>query len=146
MVIAQGELGTREYTVLRPGPGGLLSNPRIEEYQAAAHGREDDEVPWCSSFVCWVLAQVKLPHTSSGAGRSWMRRGPTIALAKPRVGCIVPLWREALASYKGHVGFLVREDENNVWLLGGNQGNAVTIKPFPKRRVLGFRWPTSAPL
>jgi len=26
-------------------------------------------------------------------------------------------------------------------VLGGNQGNAVNIKPFAVSRVLGYRWP-----
>ena len=26
-------------------------------------------------------------------------------------------------------------------MLGGNQSNAVNIKPFERKRVLGYRWP-----
>jgi hypothetical protein len=26
-------------------------------------------------------------------------------------------------------------------VLGGNQGNAVTVAPFDRARVLGYRWP-----
>jgi hypothetical protein len=28
-------------------------------------------------------------------------------------------------------------------VLGGNQGNAVSIKPYPLERVLSYRWPAA---
>ena len=41
----------------------------------------------------------------------------------------------------GHVGFLLGEDDDHVFLLGGNQGDAVTVVAFPKARIVGLRWP-----
>ncbi len=139
MLIARGELGVKELP-------GAASNPRVEEYQRAAHGREDDEVPWCSSFVCWCMQQAGYPDTNSGAARSWMRWGSPLPLKAPRVGCVVVLWRESIKGYKGHVGLFVREDEHGIWILSGNAGNAVTIKPFPRRRLLGLRWMDAKPI
>ena len=39
----------------------------------------------------------------------------------------------------GHVGFYAGEEGNNVLVLGGNQSDAVNIRPFPWNRVLGIR-------
>lgn len=140
LTIARGELGTREYTPQRPGPRGELSNPRVEAYQAAAGGMQDDEIPWCSSFLSWVMLQAGLPKMGTGA-RAWARWGD--ALTKPQPGAVVVLWREAPTSRFGHVGLYEREDSRGIWLLSGNAGNAVTVKPFAPRRVLAVRWPSA---
>jgi uncharacterized protein (TIGR02594 family) len=146
LTIARGELGVREYTAFRPGPKGASSNPRIEEYQRAANGREDDDVPWCSSFVNWCMKQAGLPGTDRGAARSWLRWG--VPLQEPRPGCVVVLWRESRESYKGHVGLYARTGQapDSVALIGGNQMNAVRVASFPSSRVLAYRWPSEAML
>ena len=42
----------------------------------------------------------------------------------------------------GHVGFVVGEDDKgNILLLGGNQGNRVSIASFPKTRITAYVWP-----
>ena len=53
-------------------------------------------------------------------------------------GCIAVFERKG----GGHVGFVVGTDERGrLMVLGGNQGDAVTIAPFDKSRVLGYRYP-----
>lgn len=39
----------------------------------------------------------------------------------------------------GHVAFLVSWDDDTVTVLGGNQGDKVSIKTYPRRRILGVR-------
>lgn len=57
---------------------------------------------------------------------------------KPAHGCVVVFARQG----GGHVGLLVGEDTaGNLLILGGNQGNAVNIRAFPRDRVLAYRWP-----
>lgn len=142
LLVARGELGVREYSAFRPGPNGATSNPRIEEYQRAANGREDDDVPWCSSFVCWCMEQTGIVSPRRGAARSWLRWG--VPLSVPVPGCVVVLWRESRESYKGHVGIFDRfgQQPDSVVLLGGNQANAVRTASFPSSRVLAYRWPS----
>jgi hypothetical protein len=54
-------------------------------------------------------------------------------------GCIVVFTREG----GGHVGFVVGQDQQgNLLVLGGNQGDAVNVKAFPLARVSGYRWPS----
>ena len=57
---------------------------------------------------------------------------------KPAYGCIVVFERQG----GGHVGFVVGQDkQGNLMVLGGNQGDAVNIKPFAKSRVIAYLWP-----
>ncbi|MGH7471914.1 MAG: hypothetical protein ACRENP_28515 [Longimicrobiales bacterium] len=46
-------------------------------------------------------------------------------------------------STTGHVRFFVETKGNNIELLGGNQGDKVSIAPFKQSTVLGYRWPTT---
>jgi hypothetical protein len=45
----------------------------------------------------------------------------------------------------GHVGFVVGESASNLYILGGNQSNAVNIMPIAKTRLIATRWPASLP-
>ncbi len=119
---------------------GQSHNPRILEYHASVVGGFDEnEIPWCSSFVNWCMEQSELKGTDSASARSWERWGKS--LANPELGAVAVFWRESKTSGKGHVGFYVKETSTHVSVLGGNQGNRVTVDPYPKARLLGYRWP-----
>lgn len=139
-VIARKYLGVREYTEQRPGPNGELSNPLIEAWQREAGiRRPDDEVPWCGAFVTHVMLEAGFNFRSSSA-RAWARAFKPVKT--PRPGVITVLWRDSPLSPHGHVGFFVRKDEHGLWLLGGNQGNAVTVRAYPPARLLDYRCPS----
>jgi uncharacterized protein (TIGR02594 family) len=137
MAIAKTQLGVKELS-------GSRNNPRIVEYHRTAVGNLADSVPWCSSFVNWVVIKAGINGTNKGNARSWLNWGQK--LSKPIPGCVVVFWRDSPSSWKGHVGFYVGDAGSYVKVLGGNQGNAVTISTYPKSRVLGYRWPSNAPL
>jgi uncharacterized protein (TIGR02594 family) len=100
----------------------------------------DDETPWCAAFVGGVLEECSLKSTRSPAARSYLKLGAH--LHRSALGCIVIFWRGKPDGWSGHVGFVVGEDEHgNLMVLGGNQGDAVSIRPFARARVLGYRWP-----
>ena len=133
--VAQGELGVFE----KPGPG---NNARIVEYHASTSiGASDDAVPWCSSFLNWCVEQAGYAGTDSPAARSWLQWGK--AIDTPVKGCIVVLER-GMASWQGHCGLYMGEDGDSIEVLGGNQGDAVNIRKYPKSKVLGFRVPKKA--
>jgi uncharacterized protein (TIGR02594 family) len=46
----------------------------------------------------------------------------------------------------GHVGFYVGEDATAYHVLGGNQGDAVTIARIAKDRCIARRWPAGRPV
>ncbi|HEX6747901.1 MAG TPA: TIGR02594 family protein [Longimicrobium sp.] len=129
--IAWGERGVEEFA-------GPKDNPRVLEYQRATDlGMQDDEIPWCSCFVNWVLKQAGEPRTKSAAARSWERFGRK--LDKPERGCIVVFTRGDPTH--GHVAFFVSQDGDMLRVLGGNQGNRVQISRYPASRVVAYRLP-----
>ena len=131
MLVAAGELGVSEIL-------GARDNPRIRAYHAATTlGEQPDEVPWCSSFACWVIMRGGGRSTRSAAARSWLGWGAEPWSALPSVGAVAVLSRGRAPS--GHVGFVVHWDARRLWLLGGNQGDRVSIQAFQKARLLGLR-------
>lgn len=101
----------------------------------------DDETPWCGTFAahCIKSAGYPLPKHWYRA-KDWLNWG--VAITKPCFGCIVVFERAG----GGHVGFVVGKDKSNrLMVLGGNQGDAVSIAPFDVSRVAGYRMPASVP-
>lgn len=98
----------------------------------------DDETPWCGVYVahCMRTAGLVVPKYYMRAkawGEEW---GQT--LAEPAEGCIVVFERQG----GGHVGFVVGVTPDGfLAVLGGNQGNSVSIGKFNRDRVVGYFWP-----
>lgn len=133
LAVARKESGVAQYPVGQ-------SNPRITEYHAHTNIRGyDDKASWCSSFVNWCLARLEIAGTGSALARSWLEWGEP--LAEPALGCIAVLYRDEPDSWKGHVGFFLREDAESVYLWGGNQLGCVCENAYPRESVLGYRWP-----
>jgi len=129
--IASHELGISEIV-------GLDHNKRILQYHSATSLKaQSDEIPWCSSFVNWVMKQSMIKGTYSAAARSWLNWGYSCEAIS---GCIVVLKR-GQSETQGHVGFFVGQDDAFIHLLGGNQKNKVCVLKYAKHDVLGYRWP-----
>jgi uncharacterized protein (TIGR02594 family) len=101
----------------------------------------DDETPWCATWVSGKLEMSGISSTRSAWARSYhggWKAGQR--LSAPAFGCVVVFER---GPKSGHVGFVVAIDRKLgvVWVLGGNQQDAVTISAFPISRVLGWYWP-----
>lgn len=104
-------------------------------------GIKDDETPWCAAFVGFCLENVGIVSSRFESARSYLTWG--LPLDRPVHGCVVVFTRAG----GGHVGFLVGVDrQDNLLILGGNQGNAVNVRAFPRSRVTGYRWPLAVPL
>jgi len=133
--VAESYLGLKEY------PGAKQNNPKIVEmFTASGHAWvKDDETPWCSAFVNSVLAQVGIKGTLKLNARSWLSWGNEISLDDAQKGDIVVFWRGSKDSWKGHVAFYSHHDKDYVYVLGGNQGNKVSLKPYARSRLLGVR-------
>ena len=124
---------------------GVLHNPRILQYHSCTGlGATDDETPWCSSFMCFVMKQCGIQSTRSASSLSWLRWGK--ALDKPVRGCIVVFERANSEGHiipnRGHVGLWLDQDQYNVHVLGGNQSDQVGISRYRADRVIGYRWPS----
>ncbi|MGO7403090.1 TIGR02594 family protein [Rhizobium ruizarguesonis] len=116
-------------------------NPRIRVYHATTHGGAmPDEVSWCSSYVNYCVEEAGGRGTDSKAARSWLTWGHDVPRNDWQEGDIVVFWRESPDSWKGHVAFLVNWDGERPFVLGGNQGNRISVDdPYPFRQILSIR-------
>lgn len=122
---------------------GVGDNPRIIDYhRATVQKATEDEVPWCSAFACWAMENAGIKSPQDAVARTWEAWGTGIQRAPQ--GAVVVMWRESRSSWKGHVGFLMASSVDRVLVLGGNQGDAVSIRSYPKSQVLSYRWPRAA--
>ena len=130
--IALSEYGVKEVP-------GEKDNPRILQYfEEIGHSWvKDEQTAWCSAFVNWVMKKANKRISGKLNARSWLKVGVETVL--PDKGDVVVLWREDPKSWKGHVAFFIRQSKDHVYLLGGNQSNAVSIVKYPKSRVLSYR-------
>ncbi len=102
----------------------------------------DDETPWCGVFVaaCMDTVGIPLPKYWMRA-KAWAEWGSR--LSAPIPGCIVVFERQG----GGHVGFVVgRTAKGHLMVLGGNQGNRVSIAPFDRARAVASVWPPEVPM
>lgn len=129
--MAISQIGTKEF-------GGRPSNPVIEKYYVDAVGRRSfDSVPWCAAFVGAMLRRSGKKSSGSLMARSYEKYGKK--LTKPIPGAIVVFPRGKPPS--GHVAFVERVTDNYLWVVGGNQDDAVSRKKFLIKSAIAFRWP-----
>jgi uncharacterized protein (TIGR02594 family) len=133
-------LGVAEIKGSRHNPtllGWLADMGRFSD-EARAWWR-DDETPWCGLFVGWIMGTSRRFVVKEWyRAQSWQSDLLT-ELDAPAYGCIVTFTRKG----GGHVGFLVGEDRHgHLMVLGGNQGDAVNIKPFSRSRQPRYFWPS----
>jgi len=118
---------------------GAANNPRIVMYHSTTMGgAAPDETAWCSSFVNYCVEQAGLHGTRSKAARSWHDQSwGNDVTSNPGEGDIVVFSRHGPTQDGGHVGFYLSQDDNSIQVLGGNQGNRVSIARYPKDGMLG---------
>ncbi|MBI1401465.1 TIGR02594 family protein [Hyphomonas sp.] len=95
-----------------------------------------DAVPWCGLWMAVVAKRAGKPVNANALwARSWLRWGDK-APADPQLGDVL-IFRRGKTS--GHVGLYVGEDADAFHVLGGNQGDAVSIVRIDRDRLLGAR-------
>ena len=130
IVIAEKEVGVKERT------GG--ENKRILEYHdATSLNASEDEIAWCSSFVNWVMRECGMERTNSAQARSWLQFKNDKKFKKHAI----VIFKRGNSKWQGHVGFALEDKGDAIRVLGGNQGNSVSISSYKKSDVLGYVWP-----
>lgn len=142
--IAATELGTKEVQ-------GSGNNAKVMEYHKYAtksnNVEQPDSVPWCASFVCWVLEHVypdgdinnPMESTNSMMARAYLNWGKS-TLSDPLPGDIVVFWRGQRSGWQGHVGFFLRTNsDGSIVTLGGNQSDEVNISMYSSAKLLDIR-------
>lgn len=162
LFVAEKFLGLREVP-------GVVHNPAIVAMLALVDATvHDDETPWCSAFVNFVMMLCGMRRSDSLAARSWLWTGFEVPLQ-----LAIPAWDVVVLkragddhgpevrytstiapltfSYPpGHVGFFagweieehttdLSRSTRKVSILGGNQSNSVSYELFDQSRVLGVR-------
>ena len=93
-----------------------------------------DSVPWCGLFVGIAAQRAGKPLPASPLwARAWASWG-TLSY-KAQLGDVLVFQRPG----GGHVGLYVGEDATSYHVLGGNQGDAVSIKRVLKSRCIAVR-------
>lgn len=128
---------------------GTKNNPQVVLMWKNVHMPwiRDDATPWCAAFVGSCLEECGITSSRSAAALSYRNWGEK--LDHPVKGAIAYMERRDATGHLvgGHVGFVAGVDtRGNILLLGGNQGDMVDIKAFPKKRILGYRWPPGVPV
>lgn len=131
-------IGTREVV-------GSKHNPTILAWAKRLGAKvlgiivNDDETPWCGTFVAHCVATAGLtPPPIAVRASSWETWGSNLRADKLAPGAVLVFRRPG----GGHVGFYVGEDATAYHVLGGNQSNAVNITRIEKNRCVARRWPT----
>jgi uncharacterized protein (TIGR02594 family) len=127
---------------------GSRSNPMVlAMLRLDAEWPAGDEVPWCSAFtnyVCWLL---RLPRSKALNARSWLSVGRPVSATEALCGFDVVILKRGtepqpgpeVLNAQGHVGFFGAVEGDRVLILGGNQGDTVSVAPFHADRILGIR-------
>ena len=143
--IAKAELGVRENSRKD------IHNARILEYHATTTLKATtDEIPWCSSFVNWVVIQSGYKGTNNALAKSWLNWGAKVTT--PVQGDVVIIKKKSNGSDNGtgsstgyHVAFFDSKSATHIRLLGGNQRDSVKYSTFNLSRyeIKGYRRPLS---
>ena len=95
-----------------------------------------DETPWCGLFMSICMSRAGRPYVKSPLwALSWNQFG--VRSEEAMLGDVLTFVRDG----GGHVGLYVGEDKTCYHVLGGNQGNAVSIVRIPKARLSQSRRP-----
>ena len=121
---------------------GNSNNPVILSWAKAiglGHVYKADSIAWCGLTVAYAAAQAGWEHSPRGNAlyaRNWLSWGNSVPKGKEMLGDVLVFSR---GPTQGHVALYVGEDDTAFHILGGNQGDAVSIKRKPKSLLLGAR-------
>lgn len=102
-----------------------------------------DSVPWCGVFVAYCLQEDGIDAVAIAVrATSWATWGVALRSERLAPGAVLVFERPG----GGHVGFYVGEDATAYHVLGGNQGDAVTVARVAKDRCIARRWPAGWPV
>ncbi len=137
LTIARSYIGVREIK-------GPRHNPTIIGWlRKLGSWIKDDETPWCGTFMAAVMQEAGLPYPREfPRAKAWADWGANLRESAVAPGAVLVFERKG----GGHVGFYVGEDASAFHVLGGNQGDAVSITRISKARCIAIRWPRGEPV
>ena len=137
LAAARAKLGTRE-------AAGAANSPTIMGWakrlgtKVLGIAYNADSVPWCGVFVGICVTEDGLtPPPIAVRAKAWATWGQNLRADRLAPGAVLVFERAG----GGHVGFYVGEDATAYHVLGGNQGDRVSIMRVEKSRCIARRWP-----
>lgn len=113
-------------------------NERIEKW--LGYGFDVKAQPWCATWVGVELEEDGFTSTKKANARSYLNWGTPVSPGDEREGDIVIFWRGTRNDgVTGHVGFILSANEDGFYVLGGNQGDKVSIEWYSRKKLLGVR-------
>jgi uncharacterized protein (TIGR02594 family) len=132
LTYARTKIGEREIAGPRHNPWIVRGLAKLKAWWS------DDETPWCGFFVAHCMEEVGIPFPKHWyRAKGWVEYGSRLRSTHVAPGAILVFDRAG----GGHVGFYVGESLRYFYVLGGNQGNKVSIVPIAKERCVAIRWP-----
>ena len=140
LAVARRYIGTQEIPGAKHEPKILAMLNKMGKYtDEHKPWWHDDETAWCGVFVGYCLGEAdRFVIPSWYRAKDWSTNEHMTPLPKPAYGSVAVFSRTG----GGHVWFVVGTDRfGHLMILGGNQANAVNIKPFSHDRLTGCYWP-----
>ena len=98
---------------------------------------DDSTTAWCSAVLNYFAKVRGYERSGRLDARSWLKVGELIL--EPELGDVVVFWRGKPDGWEGHVGLYINSNLNYIYVLGGNQSNAINVMAYPRERLLGYR-------
>lgn len=120
---------------------GAANNPVITAWAVEVGGwiaefYKEDEIPWCGLFIAVCAKRAGYPFTQKAlAAKEWINWGSPVLMNEPMLGDVVIFTRKQ----GGHVGLYVGEDHGAYHVLGGNQGDEVSITRINRDRFFACK-------
>lgn len=135
MVVATKLIGTKEI----PGKANNKEILQWAKILELSKQYTEDSIPWCGLYTAYCLAEGGCePIKDPLWALNWAKLGTAV---QPAFGAIMVFKRTG----GGHVGFAVGQDDNSYHILGGNQGDAVSVTRVSKSQFVAARWPSEHP-
>lgn len=129
MAIAQTTLGMNEND----------QNAALQEYlTTGGAGMDPAKTAWCAAWLNATLGKAGMKGTGSNMARSFMDWGQGVDT--PQRGDVAVFSRGDPNGPYGHVGlFDGYNPDGTIRVIGGNQGDSVSIAAYSPDQLLGFR-------
>lgn len=119
---------------------GSVNNPKIMEWAeevGLTSTYSSDAVPWCGLYMAVVAKRAgKVPPEHPLWALNWAQFGKAVP-DFPKLGDVLTFKRQG----GGHVALYIAEDPTHFHVLGGNQGDQVSITRIAKDRLYKARRP-----
>ena len=127
MAVAFEEGDTRwKWGRVKEGDGGINYHKKTGINMSSMVGNSN---PWCASFINYCLKESGYSTSGSASSQSFSKNKSFIKVSQPIYGAIVVLRKKG--SWTGHVAFIYCFfEDGEIGVLGGNQGDSVTINPL----------------